>query len=81
MSSIQGKTKGWKSSEFLVTICAMCIAVAGVLFEESQVVAALAGLCGIVAPAAYSASRAMVKKALMQSESVSELAKKKSSKD
>ena len=77
--SIQGKTKGWKSSEFLITCAAMVVAVLGVLFEDNQVVAALAGLCGVIAPAAYSASRAVIKSALVKSDALKEVAAKKSS--
>ena len=79
--SIQGKTKGWKSSEFLITCAAMVVAVLGVLFEDNQVVAALAGLCGVIAPAAYSASRAVIKSALVKSDALKEVAAKKSSAD
>ena len=77
--SIQGKTKGWKSSEFLVTVAAMCVAIATVLWEDNQIVSVLAGRAGIVAPAAYSASRAMVKSALVKSDALKEVAAKKSS--
>jgi hypothetical protein len=57
----------------------MVIAALGLLFEENQIVAALAGLCGIVAPAAYSASRAVLKSALVKSDALKEVAAKKSS--
>tara|TARA_R110002110_G_scaffold162704_2_gene362095 strand:- start:918 stop:1157 length:240 start_codon:yes stop_codon:yes gene_type:complete len=78
---IQGKSKGWRSSEFMVTCAAMVIAVLGVLFEDSQVVAALAGLCGVIAPAAYSASRAVIKSAIVKSDALKEVAGKKLSED
>ncbi len=79
--SIKGQTKGWRSSEFLVTVAAMCVAIATVLWEDNQIVSALAGLAGIIAPAAYSASRAMVKSALVKSDALKEVAGKKSSED
>tara|TARA_R100000458_G_C8141903_1_gene152756 strand:+ start:99 stop:284 length:186 start_codon:yes stop_codon:yes gene_type:complete len=61
----------------------MIIACLGVLFEgqNNTIVTALCGLAGIVAPAAYATSRAMVKKALVQSEALTEVAKKKPSED
>ncbi len=79
--SIKGQTKGWRSSEFLVTVAAMCVAIATVLWEDNQIVSALAGLAGIIAPAAYSASRAMVKSALVKSDALKEVAGKKPSED
>jgi len=72
---LQGQTKGVKSSEFLLCCAALIMGAVGAVWSDNQLVQSLCGLVAMVSPTAYAASRAAVKKALVSSQGLQEVAK------
>jgi hypothetical protein len=72
---IQGQSKGIKSSEFLLCCIALIMGGVGAVWSDSQLVQGICGLIAMVSPTAYAASRAAVKRALVSSQGLQEVAK------
>jgi len=62
---IQGQTKGWRSSEFILNLLGMVGGVACALFSDSQWVAIAGPLLAAACGASYANARATTKRAII----------------